>query len=104
MRPRLATRNGVLVAPVYAGPRFVSRAGKLTDFANQHAVITLDDACEGVGLLQAEASGERIARLAALYDMWADQLFAALCECRQQRRELGWADPRDADSQPGAVA
>jgi len=99
MRPTLATADGAQVVPVFPGPRFVSQGGTIRDQSLPNMVMTLADAEEGVALYRRDAADPANGRICERFAEWADQLTAAIMECKRQRRELGWTDPHALDRQ-----
>ena len=97
MIPRLVCRDGAIVGPYFAAPRYRSCAGDIIDATQPHARITLAMAAEGLGLFRSEAAETLNPREARLLEMWGDELASAIVDCRLQRLAAGWLDPYAAD-------
>lgn len=91
----LATVAGAQVAPVFAGPRFVSRGGTIIDFTQQHASITLEEAEEGLALYRRDAD-DCTGRFRRQYLTWAAELEAAIADAKRWRRGGRWFGPGSA--------
>lgn len=101
IKPTLATCDGVLVAPVFYGPRFVSVGGDVLDFAQRGARPTLADAQAAFRDLQARIAAETNLRVQRLLARDALALAEAITETCAHRRAAGWSNPNDADRARG---